>query len=228
MTQQSAQEIHCETRLLGIPRASAISSRILEIPHFDFEKYIALKKGGITILSRNCWAGICYHSLDLEFQSPTINMFFNQKDFNKFVTNLDYYLSLPMLFDGTRYQEALKINYPIGRLGDIQLHFNHTDDFDSALSDWNRRKERIKDNKIIISFSTRAEDVIEFIKLPYLNKLIFIPESLKIKSKSVYPLPFHPNDNITIGEYSNALASGFDSKIDLLSLLSGSPYNRYN
>ena len=34
-----------------------------------------LRKNPPSIFSKNCWGGLTYHSLDLEFTSPFINMF---------------------------------------------------------------------------------------------------------------------------------------------------------
>lgn len=220
------KNILTEAMELGISREMLIPIRVLEIPYFNFEKYIRLKRDGLSILSRNCWAGICYHYLALEFQSPTINMFFSSSDFNKFIKNLDYYLSLNVRFDEMLYEPRLKRDYPVGRLGDIRLFFNHYTNFEDAISDWDRRKKRMSRNIVVISSTTENEDAIEFTKLSFTNKLIFVPEELNIKHESVFLTDYNHNSDVTIGMYINGTASGHKSYIDLLSLLCKTEYNR--
>lgn len=211
---------------LGIPRQKIIPVRVLEIPYFSFEKYIRLKQEGLTILSRNCWGGICYHYLALEFRSPTINMFFSPSDFNKFVANLDYYLSLPVKFFGMKYESILKRDYPVGMLDDIVLHFNHYTDFDEAVLAWTRRKERMTRNIVVVSSTTEKEDAIEFAKLPFENKLIFIPRELNMEHDSFLKADYDASDGKTIEMYSNGTADGALSIIDLLSFLCQMDYHR--
>lgn len=224
---QDMNDILIEATELGISRQKLIPSRVLEIPYFNFKKYIRLKKEGLSILSRNCWAGICYHYLALEFQSPTINMFFSPFDFNKLITNLDYYLSLSIEFVEMRYDQNLKKDYPVGKLDDIRLYFNHYINFEDAISAWDRRKKRMSKNIVVISSTTQKEDAIEFTKLPFKNKLIFVPKKLDIKSESVFPLNYDEiTDDISIGMYSNNIANGRSSMIDLLSFLCQMKYDR--
>lgn len=224
---QDIKDIFIEAVELGIPRQKLIPSRVLEIPYFNFKKYIYIKQEGLSILSRNCWAGICYHYLALEFQSPTINMFFSGSDFNKLIANLDYYLSLSIEFVEMRYGRIMKKNYPIGKLDDIYLHFNHYTNFEDAASAWERRKKRMSKNIVVISSTIEKKDAIEFTKLPYSNKLIFVPKELDIKNESIFPINYN-DDDLTIGMYSNNIANGGSSMIDLLSFLCQMTYNRIN
>ena len=46
-----------------------------------------LKNKDFTILSCNCAAGIIYHRYDHPFLSPTINLWIEQNEFLKFVSN---------------------------------------------------------------------------------------------------------------------------------------------
>lgn len=218
--------IKYEAEILGIKKNQLIPIKVLEIPHFSFEKYIRLKEEGITILSRNCWAGVCYHYLCLEFQSPTINLFFSPSEFNKFVSNLDYYLSLPIEFVRMEYEKALKIEYPIGKCGDILVHFSHYDNFEEAVSAWERRKKRLNKNNIVVVSSTiLRDDAIEFTKLPFKNKLIFVPKEIDIKNEACIALNYEEGGK-GIGVYSNRSADGSHSIIDLLSFLNHENYRR--
>ena len=50
------------------------------------------KLGDITILSRNCVAGVIYHDLGIQFQSPTINLWMSNPDFAVFLQFLPNFI----------------------------------------------------------------------------------------------------------------------------------------
>ena len=197
-----------EAENLGIQKSKLIPIRVLSIPNIDFNEYIKLKNSDLTIFSRNCWAGLCYHRLGLEFLSPTINMFESENDFNKLMLNLDAYMSYPVEFAGTKYSETQKREYPLGRLNDILLNFNHYFSFDEAVSCWEKRKKRInKNNMLIVSKATSEKTLYEFENIPCKNKLIFT--SLDVNTPSSYH--FNP-------ELVNETVSGVKSIFDIIAL----------
>lgn len=102
-----------------------------------------LNNEGFSIISQNCIGGVFYHDMEMEFLSPTINLFIKPPDFVRFVLNLKEYLSMELRME---WGEA----YPIGNLGDIKIHFMHYNSCTEAVNSWNRRKMRINFQKIII------------------------------------------------------------------------------
>ena len=52
-----------EALILEIPINKLIPINVLQVPYFDFKKYIHIKETGISILSQNCWGGLCYNHL---------------------------------------------------------------------------------------------------------------------------------------------------------------------
>lgn len=102
-----------------------------------------LKTQSVSLISQNCIAGVFYHDMGLQFQSPTINLFFPEPDFIRFVTNIDYYLSLPIQMN---WDET----YPIGCLEDVRIHFMHYSTCREAHDAWERRKARIAPDRIVI------------------------------------------------------------------------------
>lgn len=204
---------------LGIPENKLIPIEVLEVPYFDLEKYVAIKEGKLSIIARNCWGGICYHYLGLEFLSPTINMFFSSTDFNKFVKNMDNYLALPVEFVEMRFEKDLKRDYPVGKIGDIKLYFNHYTDFELAKECWDKRKMRInKDNLLIVSSTMSEDEAREFDSLPYEHKIIFVPFENDLESNC--RIDYTDNKGgITIGMISNRIANGSMGMFDLLSFL---------
>ncbi len=97
-----------------------------------------LKNSDFTIFSSNCMGGIIYHLLNARFLSPTVNLRIDSKDFMKFIADIHYYLSLPLDF----YDDA-KTPYPLGKLGDVTIHFNHYHTREEAVAKWDERKKRI-------------------------------------------------------------------------------------
>ena len=51
-----------------------------------------LNNTDFTIISNNCWGGICYDHFGIEKQSPTVGCFIMTDDYLTFIENLDYYL----------------------------------------------------------------------------------------------------------------------------------------
>lgn len=113
-----------------------------------------LKNDNFTILCSNCVGGTIYHRLEKQFLSPTVNMYFTQPDFVKFLLNLDYYLNDDLCFIHTNETT------PVATLGGkdeipfITLHFNHAGSRQEAKDNWERRKQRInKDNLYIMLYN---------------------------------------------------------------------------
>ena len=131
-----------------------------------------LRNDDFTILCSNCMGGIVYHILRKKFLSPTINLRIDSKDFFKFLNNIDYYLSIPMDF-----HDEPKIPYPLGKLGDITIHFNHYHTREEATIKWNERIKRINwDNLFIITNDldgVTKEDILSLKEYPCRNKIVF-------------------------------------------------------
>lgn len=104
-----------------------------------------LNNKNFTILAPTCIAGVIYHELGEQFLSPTINLWMYDKDFLKFVHNLDEYLSYEL-----RFVSGIDPT-PTAYCGDILIHFNHYKTEEEANSKWEERKARInRDNLFII------------------------------------------------------------------------------
>lgn len=118
-----------------------------------------LKNDNFTILAPTCIAGIMYHWLGEQFLSPTINMFFNEKDFLRFAKDIDYYINQePEFLEMKTSDEGY--SYPVGVLKktgeeDIKLYFMHYKNFDEAKEKWNKRKKRVNKDNLFYIFSTQ-------------------------------------------------------------------------
>lgn len=101
-----------------------------------------LKNKDFSVISQNCIGGVFYHDMQLEFLSPTIDLYFEAPDFVRFVQKLRYYLDLELEMHWGE-------EYPVGILGDISVHFMHYGSCTEAAQAWKRRKKRINFDRII-------------------------------------------------------------------------------
>lgn len=133
----------------------------------------------ITIIANNCTAGFIYKDMRLRFNSPTIGLFFYAPDYLQFLQRFDEYLEMELDYErDSMCGETAP--YPIGRLGEIEIHFQHYKDWRHARAKWNERKTRIQRDKLFIIGSEvkgcTPQIMREFDVLPFRNK-IFLTQS---------------------------------------------------
>lgn len=93
-----------------------IPARVFEVPYFNFKKYVKLLENPPSIISRHCWGGLLFHKLGLKFTSPFVNLFLNEKDFNKLTKNFSYYMKQELIYFKDGYEPNLDSKYPIVKL----------------------------------------------------------------------------------------------------------------
>ena len=153
----------------------------------NFEEYMKLRKSNISIIANNCWGGLAYHQLGMEFLSPFVNMFVKDEDYLKLLNDLRGYLDAELHFHKFAYENVLQREYPVCLLNDIELHFNHYVIMQEVEEKWNKRVKRINWDNIFVMMFTEEESVaVRFDKLPYENKICFVP--FESKHESVYTL----------------------------------------
>lgn len=208
-----------EAMLKGISEEKIVPVHVMALPGFDFNKYSCIKKNPPTIFAPNCWGGLTYHSLGLEFKSPFVNMYMMHTDYMKFLKNPRYYLACPLTFEGMGYEQYLKTNFPIARCGDVLLYFNHYSSFEEAELCWNRRKERIDWNNMFVMFYDRGENLLnEFLKLPYEKKVCFVPYTTDEKNQIGLDYQRIGGDK-PFGQFVNTTANGETFFYDVFDLL---------
>lgn len=114
------------------------------------------KKTKFTLISQNCIGGVIYSDLNIEFQTPTINMFIEDENFVKLVENLEFYMKIKPTPVTDCYTDPIdnSIKYPIIRIKDIKICCLHYKNCQEAIDAWERRKKRINyDNIYIIANS---------------------------------------------------------------------------
>lgn len=76
--------------------------------------------------------------------------------------------------------------YPLGKLGDIEIHFMHYSNWDEVIDTWNRRVERINFDKLFFMFTDKDLCTYTILKsfdqLPWLKKVCFTAKKYDLKS----------------------------------------------
>jgi len=178
-----------------------------------------LKNKDFSIISSNCNGGIIMSDLGVKFNSPTVNLFFYPSDFIKFVKNIKEYLSYEIV-----EVKDTGLEYPVGDLNGVKIHFMHYDSFEEAKNKWEQRKQRVNYNNLFIMFTDRDgctyENIKEFDELPYKNKVIFTNKPYK-KFKSAYYIEgFESEDSVGIlSEYIDDKYVRYLYKFDIIGWL---------
>jgi len=153
-----------------------------------------LKNGNITIISNNCIGGFLYQKYGIKYYSPTIGLQFTQEGFLKLCKNLEYYIQEELMESEDKMLEdfiklgGTGVDFPVGKLGDIIIFFQHYKTFEEAKIKWDERKSRINKNRIFFIFvgydNTPKGIFEEYDRLPLKNKLLLTNKRI-IESKNI-------------------------------------------
>lgn len=130
----------------------------------------------ISLLSNNCIAGVIYHSYGMKFRSPTVNIQMSPSDFLKFVNHLNRYRRCELEEDQELDVEKFRklgggeIHFPVGRLDDLVLYFQHAKSFEEAREKWIKRFARLNKKNIrviLVDTACTEEEIEQFNALPY-------------------------------------------------------------
>ena len=170
--------------------------------HFNDKKLLKLREPYIpklseivtpdtSIISSNCFAGRIMQDLGMQYNTPTLGLYFFADDYIEFLRNLKYYLTEAKLefLDQSRYPLANERRkkwshwYPIGLLGGkVEIQFLHYHSETEAAEKWYRRAARVNWDKLFIIGMEQnlcTEDCIRaFDKLNFERKLFFSSKDL--------------------------------------------------
>lgn len=140
-----------------------------------------------TIFSSNCVGGVIYHSLDHKFLSPTINLFFEAKDYLMFLKNPRYYTIQNPVFNEVKNSD---VKWPVVQINDITVNFMHYRSYDEAVKKWTERSTRINWDNIYVILSEADgctfEDISIFDNLSFPNKVIFTHKEMPQINSAYY------------------------------------------
>lgn len=149
--------------------------------YFQKDDQARLENKNFVIISRNCWGGQAYQWLGIPYNTPFVGLFLFGPCYMKLLRDFDAYMQMELDFCKTSKYEEAYCDYPIGLLGDVEIHFQHYKDKEEAREKWLRRRDRMltftnKDNyffTICDRRRTSAEDILEFHKMNFKHKLSF-------------------------------------------------------
>ena len=156
---------------------------------------LKLKNHSFSIISSNCTGAFITHDLKQQFRSPFVNLFLLPKDYIKLCKNLKYYLSQNLTFI-----TPPQYDYPVAMLDDITIYFTHYKTEEEAKEKWEARTKRINYDNIFFIFCDRDgctyEDLVEFDKLPYKNKVAFTNKKYKELKSTFYIKGFEKEESV--------------------------------
>lgn len=213
-------------------------SKISKLVAVILAKYNQIKErsklncADFSIISNNCWAGTAvYQRFGLKYNTPTVGLFIMDEDYIEFLEHLSFYLNCDIEFINPKTSKFYSkisnngkenVNYPIGLLGNkVEIHFLHYHDNYEALSKWERRKDRINFNRMLIKMSLRdieydQKAIIErFEALPFKNKICFSPKQVQSEFSNIVWVPELVKLNIVGGDETDCTLK----YIDLLNIL---------
>lgn len=180
-----------------------------------------------TIISNTCWAGHVYRYFGLPYNTPTIGCGFFAEDYIRFLSDLKGYLNTKMVMfpaEESRHFETIKKQpqkfqqCPYGRLGDVEVRFAHYKTPEEALYHWEKRKERVNFNHLIVKFSEHLEctrdQIYAFDSLPYHDKFVFTAHDYNISSQILF------KEFQSLGDVKDDTLH-FDKYINLVEMVNG-------
>lgn len=215
---ENASSIQAEAREYGI-QDIIINIKVFSFPYFSFDRYVRIYNSKMTLLTRNCFAGLLYNQLGMKFYSPTINLLFSDEDFNKFAENYSSYLLYDMK-DITNLANGY--DCPKGQLDNIVINFIHYATYKEAEAKWKERTSRITDEVVLVSFTENIDVVEQFDKINIKKKIIFCPFETSFKSAFYLKRVEGEAYYITV----NKIAEGRSPVIDILAFLDNQEYCR--
>lgn len=152
-----------------------------------------------SIISSNCFAGRIMQDLNMQYNSPTLGLYFFADDFMEFLSNLKYYLTEAKLvfLDQSRHPSANERRakwlhwYPIGLLGGkVEIQFLHYHTEHEAADKWYRRAQRVNFDKLLVIGMEQNLTTLDHIKffdtLPFKDKIFFSSKNLQELKSNCY------------------------------------------
>jgi len=152
-----------------------------------------------SLISSNCIGGRLYGLAGEMYLSPTVGLWFMPADFIEFVGNLSAYLEKPLQYDA---EATLQVGYPVGRLGQLRLFFQHYPSFDFARAKWVQRSKRVNLAKVVAIFTDRdgasEQDAVAFDRLLIKRKIMLCARAYQNVKSAVCVSQF--KDEMEVGD----------------------------
>ncbi len=182
---------------------------------------IRLKNNTFSIIASNCNGACITHDLGQEFRSPFVNLWMYPNDFIKFLQSPKEYLKSDLIFFDAEKP------YPVAKINDITLFFQHYQTAEEASSSWHKRLVRINWDNVFIMMTDRdgcTYEMLEaFDRLPYQNKVVFTHLPYENIASAFYIPGFESQPCVgVLSEYTNRIIGqkGYDA-FDYVKWLNG-------
>jgi len=162
---------------IGIPSTKVFPARVIAVPGFSMEKWSTIANSELSIVSNNCWGGILFNTLGLEYRSPFKNVSFSDEDYIRLLENFNYYMEASPRWDGDWDIDTNSgKQIPLLWLNDVRIRCNHELNPDEAIKTWNRRRKKINYENLLFEMYTESRTVAErFDALNLGNRICFTP-----------------------------------------------------
>ncbi len=150
-----------------------------------------LENKDFVIVANNCWGGEVYNWFNRPYNSPFVGLFIYGPCYLKLLSNFHSYMFQELKFKTNSNYISNDLNYPIGILNDVEIHFLHYKTKEEALSKWNRRTKRMFEITDLNNYFFKNCDMYEtneqlleqFHQLPFKNKISFSYSNFKSLKK---------------------------------------------
>ena len=162
-----------------------------------------------SIICSNCFAGRIMQDIGMQYNTPTLGLYFWAPDYIEFLQHLEFYLKEAKIefVEHSKYplgderRAKWKHWYPIGRLdGKVEIHFLHYHSEEEATEKWYRRASRVHlDNLFIIGMEQNLcteKEIREFDKLPFKDKIFFSSKNLPEVKSNCFVAEFEEKEEI--------------------------------
>lgn len=154
----------------------------------------------VSIISSNCFAGRIMQDMGMQYNTPTLGLYFWTSDYIEFLKNIRFYLTEAKItfVEHSKYplgderRKKWKHWYPIGLLNNkVEIHFLHYHTEDEAATKWYRRAARVNfDNMLVLGMEQNLcteKEIKEFDKLYFPKKIFFSTKKLDLESNVYIP-----------------------------------------
>ena len=161
-----------------------------------------------SFLCPNCLGGILFHDLGLKFYSPTVNLMMTQKDFVKFVLNLEEFLRGSLNFFEHEIEKCPCAWLKTETGKKVVIHFTHYGSEEEAMEKWNSRITRINKDNLFVCLMERdqltKEEIIALGELKLKGLVVFTA-----KKYEDIPYTLHIPEYEKVGEVGNLLVKNY-------------------
>ena len=132
-----------------------------------------------AVISNNCWGAGIYQDLKIGYNTPFVGLFLYAQDYIALLQDFRHVMAMPLEIRRSRFGDR---KYPVGALGDIEIHFLHYATGDEAITKWTARTARLPkdDNALFIKICDRdgfrEAHLAAFDNLPFRNKIGFVKQ----------------------------------------------------